>query len=192
MPSPPLHQLCDVCRNIRFDVKSINPEHKRGSTDIFNHHRNLFELAKSARSCHLCTLFLAAIRIRIDPSGVRDNWIPTTDSDHATTTIQLAYSKDKDEEYAQIQVNFYGGYTFLTLADSPQFRCSSGRRATVHADLDSDKLLGRIPPKPLPQNYNFHYSAVANCRAEGCNLELEDIPDLSVWDTFFVHEAGWV
>ncbi|KAH0547705.1 hypothetical protein FGG08_000194 [Glutinoglossum americanum] len=191
MPSPPLHQLCEVCSKIRFDAKTINPDHLIGDTNKVNHHRSLIFLANSAESCHLCAILLAAIRLRIDPSGVDHNWLATTS--HATNEIQLAYRRHKDKDYPELQVNYGGGtYAVLKIAVGPQSRYCSSRRVTVHADVDAERVLDRIPPKPLPENYKFHYSAVANCRAESVELDSEDVPDQSVWEGFFVHEAGWV
>jgi hypothetical protein len=124
--------------------------------------------------------------------GVDDNWLAT--ATNATNKIQLSYRQHKDKKYAEPQVNYGGGmYAILKIAVGPQSKCTLNRRVAVNADLDSDKLLTRIPPKALPENYKILYSAVANCRAKTVKLDSEDnIPDQSVWEGLFVHEAGWV
>jgi hypothetical protein len=107
----------------------------------------------------------------------------------------LSYRKVKERDYAEIQLKSGGPYqALLKVADVPPTVCTDRRPKTVCSPEGFGQVLGRIPPKPLPDGYKPHWCAVTDCRmsADDFNVHPDDFPDLSVWDGWFVHEAGWV
>lgn len=177
--SPMLNQLCEVCKGIKFDLKTIHADWENvESTDPVDHHQSLPLLELSARTCHLCTLFLSCIRLKINPGGLDDDWIVTYPEAHLP--IVLAYRKPKKKWRAEIVVT-YGDRVevILKLADIRQSRCSNQPLTVGEGDCALEML----------------YSAVTNRHSDTVHLEdfdPEEFPDPSEYNTFFQYEPGWV
>jgi hypothetical protein len=193
---PPLHKLCEVCRNIKFDVTTLpaEPNYSEYHTAPVQHRPSLSALERSASSngvCHLCTLFLSCLRLRDDPER-RANWVAT--SSHKDGSITLAYGKHP-ENGDEIKVSCDFWYAILKLADIPQSKCSDSDASAITRERKVTKrLLGCIPLPSAPKHQSRKplFRAITNCHSDDVEIDQESLDYLFKPHSLFRYMPGWV
>lgn len=166
-----INHLCGRCRTIRFDLSTLlycdntfcvdrifarNGPCGSKHTKPVKHQANLTALAASAAGggCHLCALFLAALRNYDAPDlfGIHDDpprgiGLPTS---QAPVEVLLTYVRDEERHLEQITVRCAGHYGIVKLAGLPESNCTDTPALVAGDDVlfeviatsSSDDVLG--------------------------------------------------